>query len=98
MKTLDNKSFDELYNSAAGVVGIWHLDSEDEFEMEYDELNTNPDFTYLGQFDMTQCIDEELQYQGMSLDEITKMSLNCYGNVLEVLHYDNQYYAFIGAR
>lgn len=93
------KTFEDTYNLACGVVGKQWCDTEQEFEDALYELENDPDMTFLGQFDMTQDIDEELEYQGFSLDEITKMSLNRYGNVLEVLHAPNtDYYAFIGAR
>lgn len=92
--------FEELYNLACGIVGISHYDEIAEFESDLRELEDNPDFSLLGHFDMTQDADEELQYQGFSLDEITKMSLNQYGNVIECLYApDSQtYWVFVGAR
>ena len=92
------KTFEELYNSACGVVGVASYDTEAEFLEDFKELETNPDFTFYGQYDLTQEIDAELEYQGLSLDKITKMSLNRYGDILEVLAFDDQYYAVIGAR
>ena len=93
-------SFEELYNSACGIVGVSHYDSVSEFESDLKDLEDNPDFTLLGHFDMTQDADEELQYQGFTLDQITKMSLNQYGNVIETLYApDSQtYWVFVGAR
>lgn len=92
--------FEELYNSACGIVGITHYDSEKEFEQDLKELEENGDFTFLGHYDTTQEADDELQYQGLTLDQITKMSLNRYGNVIETLHApDSQtYWVFVGAR
>jgi hypothetical protein len=94
-----NEETKNLYNSACGIVGIWNLDSEEELENEIKELEENPDFTLLGIFSMTQDADEELQYQGLSLDDITKMSLNQYGNVIECLKAPNSdYHVYVGAR
>lgn len=92
--------FEKLYNSASGIVGVSHYDDPSEFEEDLKELENNPDFSLLGHFDSTQNADEELQYQGFSLDEITKMSLNRYGNVVECLYApDSQtYWVFVGAR
>lgn len=93
-------SFEELYNSASGIIGIAHYDEEDEFEQDLNELMNNADFSFFGQFDMIQDADEELQYQGLTLDEITKMSLNRYGNVIETLQcpISETYWVFVGVR
>lgn len=78
---------------------ILFYDSEDEFEEAYIELYHNPDFTYLGGFDMIQDIYDELNDQGFSDDEITQLTNNRYGNCLDILEApNNQYQAFIGAR
>ncbi|MFJ7982294.1 hypothetical protein ACIQ1D_18710 [Lysinibacillus xylanilyticus] len=92
--------FEKLYNSACGIIGISHFNSQTEFEQDLKDLDENPDFTLLGQFDMTQDADEELQSQGFTLDQITKMSLNRYGNVIETLHSpdSDNYWVFVGAR
>ena len=92
--------FEKMYNSACGILGISHYDDVSEFEEDLKELEENPDFSLLGHYDSTQDADEELQYQGFTLDEITKMSLNRYGNVIECLHApDSQtYWVFVGAR
>jgi hypothetical protein len=92
--------FNKLYESACGIVGVSHYDDAHEFEQDLKDLEDNPDFTLLGHFDTTQEADEELQYQGLSLDEITKMSLNQYGNVIDCLQApDSQtYWVFVGAR
>lgn len=93
-------SFEELYNSACGIVGINNYDSVEDFEQDLRDLEENEDFTLLGRYDMTQDADEELQYQGFTLDEITKMSLNRYGNVIECLLAPDSgdYWVFVGAR
>ena len=79
--------------------GIWFLDTEEELEETYNELENNPDFSYLGGFDMIQDIYEELEYQGFSEAEITQLTHNRYGKCLEILECpNNQYHAFIGDR
>lgn len=66
--------------------------------LEYStELYNNPDFTCLGWFDSLNELQDELRYQGLSLELIKELNLNRYGNVLEVLKYNGQYLAFIGA-
>lgn len=91
---------EKLYTSACGIVGIWNYDEVAEFENDLKELEENPDFSMFGHFDLTQDADEELQYQGFTLDEITKMSLNQYGNVIECLQAPDSgtYWVFVGAR
>lgn len=93
-------SFEELYNLACGIVGIHHFDEVEEFERDLKELENNKDFSLLGHFDLTQDADEELKYQGFTLDDITKMSLNRYGSVIECLYApDSQtYWVFVGTR
>ena len=93
-------TFEEMYNSKAGILGISQYDEVEEFESDLKELENNLDFTFVGHFDMTQDADEELQYQGLTLDEITKASLNRYGNVIETLQAPDSgtYWVFIGAR
>lgn len=92
--------FDKLYNSACGIVGINHYDDVSEFEQDLKEMVNNKDFTLLGHFDMTQDVDEELQQQGFTLDQITKMSLNRYGNVIETLYAPDSetYWVFVGSK
>lgn len=68
-------------------------------EEHYNELQNNPDFTYLGGFDLIQDIYSELEYQGLTDKQITQLTNNRYGDVLETLECpNNQYYAFLGAR
>ena len=83
-------------NGYEGVTSTWTIDSEEEFNEIWSELHSNSDFTYLGQFDMTQDIDDELLYQGFSLQEIAQLTINHYGHVLEVIEYEDVYHAFIG--
>jgi len=92
--------FEKMYNSACGILGISQYDDISEFEEDLKELEENPDFSLFGHYDSTQDADAELQEQGFTLDEITKMSLNQYGNVIECLHApDSQtYWVFVGAR
>jgi len=78
---------------------IWFFDNENEMEERYNELENNPDFSFLGGFDSIQDIYEELEYQGFSDKEVTQLTHNQYGNVLDILECpNNQYYAFVGAR
>lgn len=93
------ESFETLYNSAAGIVGISNYDDIEEFENDLKELEENPDFSLLGHYDTTQEADEELEYQGFTLDQITKMSLNRCGNVIETLAAPDSgtYWVFVGA-
>lgn len=92
--------YEELYNSACGIVGISHYDDVASFDTDLKELEDNNDFSLLGHYDLTQDADDELQQQGFTLDDITKMSLNRYGNVIECLQApDSQtYWVFVGAR
>ena len=96
----ETKTWNELYSSACGIIGISNYDDVESFEEDLRELENNPDFTLLGHFDMTQDADEELEYQGLTLDQITKMSMNRYGNVIETLQAPDSgtYWVFIGAR
>lgn len=74
-------------------------DTIEEMEKQYNELINNSDFSYLGGFDLIQDIYEELECQGFSDKEVTQLTNNQYGNVLEILECpNNQYHAFIGAR
>lgn len=65
--------------------------------LEYStELYDNPDFTSIDWFDTLEDLQDELMYQGLSREEIKQINLNRYGNVLEVLKYNEQYLVFIG--
>ena len=80
------------------MTGVFYCDTEGEkFEM-LDELEGNPDFTYLGYFDMVQDVYHELNEYGFSDEEVEKMSLSRYGRVVEIIEYLDHYDAFIGVR
>lgn len=80
------------------MTAVWLCDSEQELEQEMEELDTNPDFTYLGRYDSINEIYEELGYQGFTDEQIEQMTKNRYGNCLEILEYASNYTAYIGAR
>lgn len=69
----------------------------DDFLEYSSELYFNPDFTCLDWFDSLEDLQGELMYQGLSREEIKQINRNRYGRVLEVLKYNGQYLAFIGA-
>ena len=75
-----------------------NFDSEQDFEESYKELETNPDFTLLGYYKLVQDLYEELNYQGFSDTQIDGMSKAQYGTCLEILHYHDEYVAFMGER
>ena len=81
-----------------GASSSWYCDTEAEFEEAWTENHNNPDFSYIGDYDLLQDLDAELEGYGFSPEEIAQLSRNRYGHVLDVLEYDNRYYAFIGAR
>ena len=79
------------------------IDSDDiwypsKLEKQLQFFEENPDFTYLGHFDMIQDIYEELEYQGFSESEIEQFSKNRYGTCLEIIEYNSHYDAFFGTR
>ena len=79
---------------------IYNVDTEQELQEVYEELENNTDFTMLGYYDMIQDIYEELNYQGFNDEEIEQFTKNQYGTCLEILHLigSNEYIAFIGTR
>ena len=81
-----------------GISHVWYMDTYEELIEATEELHSNPDFTYIGWFNMLQDIENELEYQGLSLKEIGEINRARYGNVLEVLEYCSEYLAFIGTR
>lgn len=81
-----------------GISHVWYMDTYEELIEATEELSSNPDFTYLGWFNMLNDIEEELEYQGLTLKEIGELNRARYGNVLEMLEYNSEYFAFIGAR
>ena len=80
------------------MLQTWICDTEEERFEQIDELEANPDFTYLGHYDSTQAIYEELNYQGFTDEQIDEFTSNRYGTCLEIIEYLNHYDAFIGQR
>lgn len=78
--------------------GIWHCDTEAEYEEQFTDLLTNPDFTFLGHYDSIQDIFEDLEYQGFTEEQIEQFTHNRYGTCLDILDYSSGYCAFIGTR
>lgn len=104
-----SETYNEKYHSAKGIIAIsdysQYTDPEeasDRFHDDYLELDSNPDFTALGSFDSIEEANNELQYHGMSLDNITQMNMNRYGNIIDVLKSpittEPVYIVYIGAR
>ena len=58
----------------------WYYDSEEEFEETIHELESNPDFHFVGSYDLIQDIYDELNYQGLKDEEIEQLLDNRYGN------------------
>ena len=69
----------------------------DDFLEYSSELYFNPDFTSLDWFDTLEELQGELMYQGLTRELIAQINRNRYGDVLEVLKYNGEYLAFIGA-
>lgn len=76
----------------------WICDTEEERFNHIDELNANPDFTYLGHFYSIKAIYEELNYQGFTDEQIDDLTSNRYGTCLEIIEYLYHFDAFIGQR
>ena len=80
------------------AVATWFCDTEEEFNEHIQELESNPDFTYLGDYDMIQDVEDEFLYQGFSVDEFIQLTNNRYGSVVEILEFEDKYWVFVGAR
>lgn len=80
------------------MTGVYHCDSIEEKEQQENELESNPDFTLVGHFDMIQDIYFELNEQGFTDEQIEQFSMNRYGNCLEIIEYASSYTAYFGAR
>ena len=80
------------------ATGIYYCDTEEEFDNVIYELNTNPDFTLLGYYDSINDIYAEMEYQGFTEDQTRQLTVNRYGNCLEIIQYIDNYTAYIGAR
>lgn len=79
-------------------IGIWNCDTEEELNEMLQELDSNPDFSHVGDYDMLQDMYDELNYQGFTDEQIESLSRQLYGNCLDILEYASQYYVYIGAR
>ena len=80
------------------AIATWFCDTEEEFNERYFELHGNPDFTYLGDYDMIQDVEDEFLYQGFNEDEFIQLTNNRYGNVVDILEFEDKYWVFVGAR
>ena len=79
------------------MTALNYCDTREETEQLFDELEENPDFTYLGHYDMIQDIYDELNYQGLTDAQIEQLCKSRYGNVIEIIEYNSHYDVFIGA-
>ena len=79
---------------------IYNVDSEQELQEVYNDLENNPDFELLGYYEMIQDIYEELNYQGFNDEQIEQFTKNQYGTCLEIIYYPphDEYIAFLGTR
>lgn len=104
-----NEDFKKLYNSAKGIVSIADYSIYDditiasaEFNADLYELEHNPDFTTFGNYETIEDANDDLLYQGLTLDDITKLSMHRYGNMIEVLKSPMEeqyvYWVFVGAK
>ena len=80
-----------------GVV-VWYCDTYNDLKDVIFELDSNPDFNFLGEYDLIKEIVDEFEYQGISSDEFIKMTNNRYGNCIEILEYSNRYTVYYGVR
>lgn len=80
------------------TVATLFCDTEEEFNEEFLERESNSDFTYLGDYDMIQDVEDEFLYQGFSVDEFIQLTNNRYGSVVEILEFEDKYWVFVGAR
>ena len=78
-------------------IGVWYCDTEEELDERLQELDSNPDFTHVGDYDMLQDMYDELNYQDFTDEQIESLSHQLYGNCLDILEYSSQYYVYIGA-
>ena len=80
------------------ATGIYFCDTEEEYDNIIHELNTNPDFSILGYYDSINDIYDEMEYQGFTEDQTRQLTVNRYGNCLEIIQYIDNYTAYIGSR
>lgn len=78
--------------------GVNFCDTEEEYISTIEELESNPDFSLLGYYDSINDIYDEMEYQGFSEDQTQQLTLNRYGDCLEIVQYLDGYTAYIGAR
>ena len=74
-----------------------YCDTREEMEQLFDELEQNPDFAYIGHFDMIQDIYFELNEHGFTDEQIDELFKARYGNNIEIIEYNSYYDVFIGA-
>ena len=77
---------------------VIYIDTIEEFEETIQELESNPDFTCLGDYNLIQDIYEKLEEQGFSELEIKQMAANKYGRCLDIIEFESHYTAYIGNR
>ena len=80
------------------ATGIYYCDTEEEYDNVIYELHTNPDFSLLGYYDSINDIYDEMEDQGFTEDQTRQLTVNRYGNCLEIIQYIDNYTAYIGAR
>lgn len=80
------------------MIATWYCDTEEELEIEIEELNNNPDFTFIGNFNMIQDIELEFEEYGIYELEFEQMTQNRYGTCIEILEYASDYTVFVGDR
>lgn len=90
---LDPYKYNDLYEESTG---IWFNDTEEEYETMLKDYFNNPDFTYLGHYDMIQDIFYDLNDLGFTDEQITRFTHNRYGTVLMIIQYIDQYEVFFG--
>lgn len=47
---------------------------------------------------MIQDVEDEFLYQGISVDEFIQLTNNRYGNVVDILEFEDKYSVYVGAR
>lgn len=79
-------------------VAVWYCNTEKEYDEELEEREKNLDLHLVGYYDAINDIYDELEYQGFIESEITQLTHNRYGNILDIIEYNSGYAAFIGVR
>ena len=92
-------TYDKLYHSASGVIAVFEYENESDFTQVVNDFEENSDFEFFGYYDSIESINDELLYQGLTMEEITKYNLNHYGHCIEVVeNSNNEFLLFIGNR